>query len=480
MNEEPVLVGAVVYDPKVVVIWDIIKEFFEASGCPMDYVFFSNYELQVKALLDGTIHVAWNSPLPGWMRSGVRAARAAPLRCATPTATASRILSSGGQPGSEPHRPCGQNNRDGREGFAAGHADSARPAAAARTGTGARCAGETLRCARRQARRPYRRGEGGAACLQSGEADACAMLDLNWQLWTADGTIDPSRYRMLATTDRFDHCVFTVRGDLPEALERPWLETPYSMSYDNPAHREMMDMEGLKAWLPGRTIGFSALAEAVQRQHFFRGGRHNDNASPVSRDYGRQPAPARSRCCARCEAKRRGDLSEAEFDQFADEAVLDALRMQEDAGVDIVTDGEQRRDNFYSFVSDKLDGVRLMSLAEMLDYVEDKAGFEKLLQTLDVPAYSINNPTCVGKLARRQPLAVDEVTFPQTATRTSPSRFRFPAPTCSRARCGFPKSRARSMPTKRRWPKTWYASCGKRRSRCRRRERTSFSSMSRC
>ena len=110
-------------------------------------------------------------------------------------------------------------------------------------------------------------------------------------------------------------------------------------------------------------------------------------------------------------ARRRGDLSEAEFDRVADEAVLDALRLQEAAGVDIVTDGEQRRDNFYSFVSEKLDGVRLMSLAEMLDYVEDKAGFEKLLQTLDVPAYSINNPTCIGKLARRKPLAVEEVTF---------------------------------------------------------------------
>src|SRR5438093_1442212 len=110
-------------------------------------------------------------------------------------------------------------------------------------------------------------------------------------------------------------------------------------------------------------------------------------------------------------AKRRGDLAEAEFDRIADEAVLAALRLQEEAGVDIVTDGEQRRDNFYSFVSEKLDGVRLMSLAQMLDHVEDKAGFEKLLQTLDVPAYSINNPTCVGKISRRRPLAVEELSF---------------------------------------------------------------------
>ena len=65
-------------------------------------------------------------------------------------------------------------------------------------------------------------------------------------------------------------------------------------------------------------------------------------------------------------------------------------------GCDIVTDGELRRDNFYSFVAEKLAGVRLMTLAEMLDVVEDKAGFERLLQTLDVPAYSISSPICDG------------------------------------------------------------------------------------
>ena len=40
-----------------------------------------------------------------------------------------------------------------------------------------------------------------------------------------------------------------------------------------------------------------------------------------------------------------------------------------------------------------------MTLAEMLDVVEDKAGFEQLLQTLDVPAYSISSPICTGQIA---------------------------------------------------------------------------------
>ena len=109
--------------------------------------------------------------------------------------------------------------------------------------------------------------------------------------------------------------------------------------------------------------------------------------------------------------KQRGRISAAEFERVADKAVLETLRLQEEAGVDLVTDGEQRRDNFYSFVAEKLDGVRLMSLAEMLDLIEDKDGFERILQTLDVPAFSIRNPTCVDKIERRAPLALDEYLF---------------------------------------------------------------------
>jgi phosphonate transport system substrate-binding protein len=105
--------------------------------------------------------------------------------------------------------------------------------------------------------------------LERGEAAASAMLDLNWEAWGRDGTADHERYRVLATTDPFDHCVFTVRGDFSPETERRWLDVLFSMRYDNPAHREMMDLEGLKQWLPGRTSGFGPLAEAVERQRFF-------------------------------------------------------------------------------------------------------------------------------------------------------------------------------------------------------------------
>ena len=126
-------------------------------------------------------------------------------------------------------------------------------------------------------------------------------------------------------------------------------------------------------------------------------------------------------------AKRKGKLSSAEFQLVADAEVLRVLALQEGAGVDIVTDGEQRRDSFFSFVADKLEGVEMMTLAEMLDIIEDKAGFEMILQTLDVPAFSISNATCVGPISRREPLAVDELRFLKQHT-DKPVKVPLPGP----------------------------------------------------
>src|SRR5687767_13209727 len=124
---------------------------------------------------------------------------------------------------------------------------------------------------------------------------------------------------------------------------------------------------------------------------------------------------------------RRKRITRAECDRIVDAGVVDLLRLQETLGCDIVTDGELRRDNFYSFVAEKLAGVRLMTLAEMLDVVEDKAGFERLLQTLDVPAYSISSPICVGRVERGEPLTVDDFRFVGRRT-DRPVKITLPGP----------------------------------------------------
>jgi phosphonate transport system substrate-binding protein len=68
MTENPLLLGAVAYDPKVVTIWDGFQTYFDRRGLRFDYVLYTNYERQVEALVAGDIHVAWNSPL-AWLQT---------------------------------------------------------------------------------------------------------------------------------------------------------------------------------------------------------------------------------------------------------------------------------------------------------------------------------------------------------------------------------------------------------------------------
>ena len=124
---------------------------------------------------------------------------------------------------------------------------------------------------------------------------------------------------------------------------------------------------------------------------------------------------------------RTGRIGRTEFEKFADEEIRRCISLQHEAGVDIVVDGELRRDNFYSFITDKVEGTELMSLADMLDTVDDKAAFEEMLQTLDAPAFAIRNPTCTGRLQRREPLAVNELKFLRSLT-DRPAKVTLPGP----------------------------------------------------
>ena len=56
------------------------------------------------------------------------------------------------------------------------------------------------------------------------------------------------------------------------------------------------------------------------------------------------------------ERRERGELSPTAFKQVEDRAVDDAVRLQEEAGLDVVTDGELRRYAFFGHLIDALDG----------------------------------------------------------------------------------------------------------------------------
>ena len=109
--------------------------------------------------------------------------------------------------------------------------------------------------------------------------------------------------------------------------------------------------------------------------------------------------------------KEAGEISYDEFSSLADGEVLDCIRAQEAAGVDIISDGEQRRDNFYSFAVDKLNGMQLMKVSELLDYSSDRARMEEVLRALDVPSFAIKSPIVIDTISKRRGLALDELAF---------------------------------------------------------------------
>ena len=104
-----------------------------------------------------------------------------------------------------------------------------------------------------------------------------------------------------------------------------------------------------------------------------------------------------------------------------------AVRLQEDADIDIITSGELERDNYVSFVADKLEGVLMMSMGDMLEYIEDKTAFEQLLTILDVPAVSIKNAICSGTITPKSALVADDIKELQALT-TKPVKATLPGP----------------------------------------------------
>ncbi len=122
-----------------------------------------------------------------------------------------------------------------------------------------------------------------------------------------------------------------------------------------------------------------------------------------------------------------GRLPEKEFQETADDAVKLAIQGQLEAGVDVVTDGEQRRDNYASFVGARLDNCQLVPITDLLAYVSDPAEFEQELRALDVPAGKVRHPAVLGPLSRSRPLAVHELEFVRTGT-SLPVKVALPGP----------------------------------------------------
>jgi phosphonate transport system substrate-binding protein len=255
------IMGAVAYDQKVVTIWDGFQQYFRSHGLAFDYVLYSNYERQVEAQLLGHVHVAWNSPL-AWIQTeqtATRLGRRAKAICMRDTDRDLRsivLVRSGGGIATvavgardSPQATLIPLNFLADQGLAPYRDFEVRVFDALVGKHGDHVGGE------RDAVRALLRGEVAAACI----------LDANHLTFAREGTISRGSTSVLAQTPAYDHCNFTVLDDIHVEEIAQFRDLLMAMSYSDAQVRPLLDLEGLKQWVPGRVSGYDQLSAAVDR-----------------------------------------------------------------------------------------------------------------------------------------------------------------------------------------------------------------------
>jgi ABC-type phosphate/phosphonate transport system substrate-binding protein len=266
-----IIVGAVAYDPKAVTIWEAVRDLFRERPHTLDYRLFSNYESQLEALFEGEIDIAWNTPV-AWVKAKRRSkgeARALVMRD-TDQGFTSKLLARTGSGITHP--------RDLRQRrLAVGSRDSAQAAILPlehvfRAGLVEKKDVTVLHFDSDIGKH----GDTGTSELDvvkaivENRADAGFVGDATWARLLAEGVVDRHVLQAVWSSPPFDHCNFTALPRLAADKAASFTEGLLAMRYEEPAVRRMMDLEGLKKWLPGRTDHYALLEEAMERQGFFR------------------------------------------------------------------------------------------------------------------------------------------------------------------------------------------------------------------
>src|SRR3954453_18547035 len=113
----------------------------------------------------------------------------------------------------------------------------------------------------------------------------------------------------------------------------------------------------------------------------------------------------------RVRARELWRVPEAYLAEAQDDATLLAIRAQEQAGLDIITDGEIRRESYSNRFATALEGVDI-----------DNAG-----TALDRSGHPNPVPRVVGKIRRKHPVELDDLRFLNRYTR-KPTKITVPGP----------------------------------------------------
>jgi ABC-type phosphate/phosphonate transport system substrate-binding protein len=264
-NSEPLLVGAVAYTANVVPIWEGIRDYFRDSPAEMDFVLFSNYGRQVDALLAGTIDIAWNTNL-AWARTVARTDGACRALAMRDTDTVFRTMfvaqAGGGMDGLVDlrGRRLALGSRDSAQAailpvhFLAGAGLSADAVELLRIDSDVGKHGDTGRSEL-----------DGLRAVLEGCADAAAIGINTWEAIGRD-EIMPGALEVFWESPTYSHCNFTALPGLPPERTQPWVDHLLAMDWDNPEHRPILEMEGLKQWVLPHLDGYASLFEAIEEQ----------------------------------------------------------------------------------------------------------------------------------------------------------------------------------------------------------------------
>lgn len=99
----------------------------------------------------------------------------------------------------------------------------------------------------------------------AGEADVAAIGSSTWAAMGAAELMGESLTEVWRT-DGYCHCMFTALDTLPAERYQPWLDRLLAMSWDDSEHRKILELEGLRRWVPPHLDGYKPLFEAVQEQ----------------------------------------------------------------------------------------------------------------------------------------------------------------------------------------------------------------------
>ena len=290
-----VLLGAVAYDQKVVTIWDGFRAWLRSSDLDFDYVLYSNYERQVRDLVDGRIDVAWNSPL-AWVRARrLAAARGVTLTPVTMRDTDCDLRSVIAVRADSPITSIA--DLAGRV-VATGAVDSPQATllplsllrsaglvpgadvAVRRFDIGVGLHGDHVGGERDAARALF-------AADPADRVDAACMIDSNLLLFGREGVLPAGAVRVLAQTPAYDHCTMTA-GPSAVAPGGAGGNSDISrfgalllgMDYADAELRPLLDLEGLKEWRPPRLSGYEQLERAVDEAGFY-----GENGEITAADY---------------------------------------------------------------------------------------------------------------------------------------------------------------------------------------------------